>query len=561
MQDNVLSILNSYGLEIGNLEADKIVRVNARGSNSKSGWYIYFSDPICVVYGDWRIGETNIWKPEREYSREEAVIISNRIKEARIQGEEIRKEKNEQAKSIAREVWESSEKVVDHPYLENKSILGISARVKDGELKLPIYSPQKELVSIQSVFENGQKRFLPGGRIKGCFIPIKGYLKTIYVCEGYATGETIHNITNSQVFCALNAGNLKEVADWVSEKYPCNELVICADDDHETKDRIGENVGRLKAEAAAASSGATVIYPKFRDPKGKSDFNDMLLEVGGYERMEGIIYNRPAPSSLIFDTIGDIMSEPIKPKEWLIKDLILANTTVSLYGPSGSLKSFFAIDLGLSIACGHTFSDSLGFLGKPIKQGRVMYLCGEGMDGIRGRLEAWQDVRGIKVPHDMFMVSRGATMVDKQHDRKRLISMVRKCRPELLIIDTLRRNFSGHENDSKEVSEFVAAIDEIKNCCRCTVLVVAHTGKDTTRGEMGSVVLRNAVDTRIRLKRSDEDKPEHDKDEKPIVTVSVSKQKDGREGVFCDFASKGWVSDKIADYTSLTLEYMGEPRI
>jgi len=190
-----------------------------------------------------------------------------------------------------------------------------------------------------------------------------------------------------------------------------------------------------------------------------------------------------------------------------------------------------------------------------------MYLAGEGMDGIRGRLQAWTEERGLTVPADNFLVSRGASMIDKAHERKRLIAMVRKCRPELLIIDTLRRNFSGHENDSKDISDFVAAIDEIRNSCRCTVLVVAHTGKDTTRGEMGSIVLRNALDTRIRLKRLDEDAAEDSKDSESMVSVIVSKQKDGKEGHFIDFGRKLWKSSQLEDYTSLTCEYLGEPKL
>jgi RecA-family ATPase len=252
------------------------------------------------------------------------------------------------------------------------------------------------------------------------------------------------------------------------------------------------------------------------------------------------------------------MREKLRPKDWIIEDFLLANSLTSLYGPSGSLKSFFAIDISLTIACGRSAHDCDTFLGKAIKQGKVMYLAGEGIEGIRGRVEAWQDDRKLTVPYDNFYVSRGATMVDKDSDRKRLIAMVRKCNPELLIIDTFRRNFSGNENDSKEVSEFVAAIDEIKNCCRCTVLVVAHTGKNLQTGEMGSVVWRNASDTRVRLAREDEEEQENEKNQNSIVSVIVTKQKDGNEGKFCDFMKKIWHSPDLEGYTSLTLGYCGQ---
>ena len=561
MSSNALSVLTMYGLEVPELIPDSIQRINADGNTNKSGWYCYYQDPECLVYGDWRFGDSNIWKPEKELTREEAVVITKKIREIKVKAAEDRKELNEAAETQAKELWATGRQSDDHPYLENKRIMGLGSRVSNGELLIPVYSPEKKLVTIQRVFENGAKMFLKGGRIKGCFTPLRGSTKTIFICEGFATGATLNELTGNMVFCALTASNLKEVAEWASHTYPCNELVICGDDDHETEVKIGENPGRLKAESAAVASGATVLFPKFKDKKGKSDFNDMVFEAGGVERLERIIFDRPAPSSLIFDSIGDIMAEPLKPKDWLIKDLILSNTTISLYGPSGSLKSFYAIDLALTIACGRAYPDAEGYIGKEVKQGKVMYLCGEGAEGIRGRLEAWQDEHKMTVPLENFFSSRGATMVDRPAERKRLISMVRRWKPELLIIDTLRRNFSGHENDSKEVSGFVAAIDEIRNSCRCSVMVIAHTGKETSRGEMGSTVLRNAMDTRIRLKREDEDRAEGEKEEHPAVSVIIAKQKDGKEGRFVDFGGKLWVSDKLADFTSLTVNYFGEAAI
>jgi len=549
---NALSVLAGYGFEVLELipgEIQRVQPVDGKRGNF-SGWYIWYTDPCTLVYGDWRFGQTNVWRPEgKEQTREEAAIFSKRVKQAKAKAAEVRVKTNVDAAIEAMRLWKLATPTDDHPYLETKMICANTAKVLDGVLLIPLMGPDGKLKSLQQIYENGQKRFLAGGQIKGCFTVINGSPKTIYLCEGYATGETIHAATGCKVYCALTAGNLKEVAIWISEKYPCNELVICADDDHETEVKIGENPGIVKAQAAAEATGATVIVPTFKDEYGKSDFNDILLEDDGAAKIEEIVFNRPAPTSLIFDYIGDVMSQPLQEKDWLIKDLLQANTVASLYAPSGSCKSFLAIDLSLIIACG------LNWLNKPVKQGKVMYLCGEGADGIRGRLEAWQHENKMKVPGKEFCISRGATMIDDPAKRKKLIARIRKERPELLVVDTLRRNFSGSENDSKEVSDFVAAIDEIKNCCRCTVLVVAHTGKDLAKGEMGSVVLRNSMDTRIRLVREDEEENEDSKLNDPIISVIVTKQKDGKEGTICSFTRKLWKSDKLKDYTSLTLKY------
>jgi len=285
MPSDALSVLSRYGLEVFDLIPDTLQRVNGEGDRGKAGWYVYYTDPECLIYGDWRIGESNVWKPEGEISREDAAIISRKVKEARAKGIDERIKKNEEAEGSALTKWKSAVQTDDHPYLESKQIMANTARAIGDELVIPIYSPEKKVVSLQSIFANGDKRFLTGGRIKGCFTPIKGSMKTIYLCEGYATGETIHGVTGAMIFCSLTAGNLKEVAEWISDTFPCNELVICGDDDHETKAKIGENPGKLKAEAAAVASGATVIFPKFKEKKGRSDFNDMISEPNGVARL------------------------------------------------------------------------------------------------------------------------------------------------------------------------------------------------------------------------------------------------------------------------------------
>jgi len=393
VSNEALSALAMYGLEVSELIPDVLQRVKPSDSRKASGWYIYYTDPECLIYGDWRISDKNVWTPEREEkpTREEAAAHSKRMKLAKTKAAEVRVELQAKAEVKASDKWKRSEKTDDHPYLETKMICGNTAKVFEKDLLIPIYSPDRKLVNIQTIHENGDKRFAYGGRIDGCFTPIRGSYRTIYIVEGYATGETIHESTNAMVFCALVANNLKSVAEWASHEYPMNEIVICGDHDHETEVKIGENPGRVKAEEAGKTTGATVIFPEFIDSKGKSDFNDMLLEKDGPQRIEDIILNRPAPTGLIFDSVGDLMREKLRPKDWIIEDFLLANSLTSLYGPSGSLKSFFAIDLALTIACGRSAADCDTFLGKAIKSGKVMYLAGEGIEGIRGRVEAWQD--------------------------------------------------------------------------------------------------------------------------------------------------------------------------
>jgi DNA-binding transcriptional ArsR family regulator len=89
-------------------------------------------------------------------------------------------------------------------------------------------------------------------------------------------------------------------------------------------------------------------------------------------------------------------------------------------------------------------------------------------------------------------------------------------RPTLVIVDTLARCFVGDENSTKDMGEFIQGIDTIKRKTEATVLVVHHTGKDSSREARGSSALLAAADTMI--KASDGDMG--------LVFIKCKKQKD-----------------------------------
>jgi RecA-family ATPase len=68
--------------------------------------------------------------------------------------------------------------------------------------------------------------------------------------------------------------------------------------------------------------------------------------------------------------------------EWLIEDMVPTGAQAVLYGPSGEGKSFLALDWALSNATGRTW------LGRQVKQGRVVYVIGEGGGHMQQRVQA-----------------------------------------------------------------------------------------------------------------------------------------------------------------------------
>src|SRR5262249_1001881 len=87
-------------------------------------------------------------------------------------------------------------------------------RLYKDRLTVPTRDADGKLWSLQFISADGAKRFLTGGRTAGCFhiIGVPQDDKMVIVCEGYATGASIHEATGHAVVVAFTSGNLKPVA-------------------------------------------------------------------------------------------------------------------------------------------------------------------------------------------------------------------------------------------------------------------------------------------------------------------------------------------------------------
>lgn len=165
-----------------------------------------------------------------------------------------------------------------HAYLQAKQVPRFLLRqLGQGRLLIPLCS-DGHLVNLQIIHAGGEKRFLPGGRVQGCYSPLGKISEgcRLYVCEGWATGATLHEHTGSPVVCAMNAGNLKPVAKAMRDRYGDSlDLVIAGDDDRQTHC----NPGRSAANRAATATGARIVFPEWPEgaPEELSDFNDLHL--------------------------------------------------------------------------------------------------------------------------------------------------------------------------------------------------------------------------------------------------------------------------------------------
>ncbi|WP_275260422.1 helicase RepA family protein [Citrobacter freundii] len=187
-------------------------------------------------------------------------------------------------------------------------------------------------------------------------------------------------------------------------------------------------------------------------------------------------------------------------QDYTLKSYLPANSLSSIYGPSGSYKSFLAVSWACHIAAGEKWA------GKSVSGGAVMYVVGEGGIGVPRRIKAWEKKHGRKLDN-LYLVNRPVFPV-RREEMQEMIKAARDVKARtgqpvrLIVVDTLARCFGGNdENDARDMGAFIEGCDVIKRETGATLLVVHHSGKDDTKGARGSSAFRAALDAEFNIRR------------------------------------------------------------
>lgn len=261
-------------------------RLHRFATNGKAedtaGWYVLFSGEVPAgAFGCWRSGFQSTWstKHEHDFTLLELHHYRDQIRNAQRQrdAEQLRIQQN--SSKVAVGMLSRSRPVTNHPYLVAKDIAPNGITAQGDLLLVPVHDNTGVIHSVQTIDSAGKKRFLPGGKLSGHYFAIGVPDKQVIVCEGYATGLTIHTCTHMSIAVAFFAGNLATVAQALRRKHPSIQIIIAADDDWATQG----NPGRTAAKIAALAVGGRVALPIF--PAGRptyaTDFNDLYNIAGG----------------------------------------------------------------------------------------------------------------------------------------------------------------------------------------------------------------------------------------------------------------------------------------
>ncbi len=203
--------------------------------------------------------------------------------------------------------------------------------------------------------------------------------------------------------------------------------------------------------------------------------------------------------------------EAMPPLNWRIKGVLPADGIAAIYGPSGSGKSFLGVAFAVAIAEGSPI------FGHATKPAAVLYVGLEGESGYRGRVIAWQRHNGRAMSEGVRFLLQPFRLTDPQD----VADLAAVCAPGCVVfIDTLNRAAPGmDENSSKDMGGVIEGAKTLQRLTDGLVVLIAHTGKDSTKGLRGHSSLFAALDAAVVVERDDEAR-----------RWKVDKAKDGKDG-------------------------------
>jgi hypothetical protein len=203
--------------------------------------------------------------------------------------------------------------------------------------------------------------------------------------------------------------------------------------------------------------------------------------------------------------------DALPPIPWRVRGVYPATGLAAMFGPSKSGKSFLCFDAACNIA------DGADWFGYRTEAADVVMVCLEGESGYKLRSQAWQKHYGKRLPERLRLVMQPFRLTDPQ-DIADLAAVVPPG--AVVFVDTMNRAApTADENSSRDMGEIIEGAKALQRLTQGLVILVAHTGKDTSKGLRGHSSLLAALDGAIEVSRDGDRRK-----------WSVDKAKDGIDG-------------------------------
>ena len=409
----------------------------------------------------------------------------------------------------------------DQPYLVTKKV-GVHGdlRQSGGDLLVPL----KDIfsgcfITYQRIQPNGYKNFVsPLGSSNVAFIIAgTGNDAPVILCEGLATGLSLHEALDCTVICAMSCSNMIKIAPALRTKFRGRKIFVAADNDAATEQKTGKNPGIIAAQKAIAAGLNGILCPQFSPENcGElTDWNDYAC-LHGKEMLAKEIYRQIQAVSIPPKKLSkeekieqlthhingsQLMQKELPPIRWALQDIIPAGLSVLIGRPKIG-KSSLMLGVALAIATGGSALQLIA-----AERGDVLYLALEDTERrVQQRIKLMG--YGADIPSIDFVFA-----IPKQHEGGLLyieswINQHPSAR--LIVIDTLqkfRKPQIGNGNIYAEDYETLGSVKELADRYDLAVLLLHHERKsrdaeDFINNASGSSGITGSADSLLFLNRA-----------------------------------------------------------
>ncbi|WP_392538586.1 AAA family ATPase [Legionella sp. 227] len=226
--------------------------------------------------------------------------------------------------------------------------------------------------------------------------------------------------------------------------------------------------------------------------------------------------------------VSDVFTNPPKPPQFLIAELLPAGELTLLSAHGGTGKSMLALQAAVCLATGYSF------MGKDVEKCRVLFYSGEDKNEIiRHRFQ--KICRQMQL--DPKEVAKNIQLIDATESPYiyqetkatnayfSLLACTQAFVTDVIIIDNASDTFDGNENSRSQVQGFLCALKRLG-----TVLLLSHIDKNKAKGDYnsegysGSTAWNNSARSRLYLTKDDKGglKLEHQKSNHGQLSKPIS---------------------------------------
>lgn len=226
------------------------------------------------------------------------------------------------------------------------------------------------------------------------------------------------------------------------------------------------------------------------------------------------------------------------PVRFLIREWLQENSISLMVGQSNAGKSAVVLDMLCAMAADQRKgeSDHTFWMDVPTKRRNILYVAGEGIDGVTNRVSAWEKHHGRSVSGHMVFKEEAFKFLSPESSWYILGESIKSNNIDVVVFDTLAMMMTGmEENSNDDMGQVVSWLQNLQRHTGASIILVHHTTKSADNPTpRGASALTGAVASQILVQKRDMEtldeatRTRFEENGTTPIRVSVTKQKDGR---------------------------------